>query len=54
MITAENRATIISTEITDEKTLETPRFSSLFDKGVISIANNPAKQISLKKFSAKI
>ena len=49
MITPANRATIISTDITDEKTLETPRFSSLFDNGVISIANKPEKQISLKK-----
>jgi hypothetical protein len=39
---------MISTDITDEKTLETPRFSSLFDTGVISIANKPAKLIRTK------
>jgi hypothetical protein len=39
---------MIITDITDEKTLETPRFSSLFDTGVISIASRPAKLMSTK------
>jgi len=39
---------MIITDIREDKTLETPRFSSLFDTGVISIASKPAKLISIK------
>ena len=39
---------MIRTEIKEEITLENPRLSSLFERGVISIASKPEKQIRMK------
>ena len=39
---------MIITEIKDEITLDTPRFSNLFERGVISIASNPEKHSRMK------
>jgi hypothetical protein len=39
---------MIRTEIKEEKTLEIPLLSILFERGVISIASKPEKQIRMK------
>jgi hypothetical protein len=40
---------MVRTETNDETTLDAPRLSILFERGVISIANKPEKQIRIKK-----
>jgi hypothetical protein len=44
---------MIITEIKDEMTLENPRLSSLFERGVISIASKPEKQSRMKNCRPK-